>query len=55
MWNIIKKKDEYLVQDLSETGTYTNDGRRLKTGEGEWLCRNSLLILGSEENTFLLE
>lgn len=50
-----KEKDEYLVQDLSETGTYTNDGRRLKTGEGEWLCRNSLLILGSEENTFLLE
>lgn len=50
-----KEKNQYLVQDLSETGTYTNDGRRLKYGEGEWLSRDSLLILGSDENMFMLE
>lgn len=50
-----KENNQYLVRDFSDAGTYTNDNIRLKKGEYQVLERNSLLVLGSDENIFMLE
>lgn len=50
-----RESNRYMVMDFSEKGTYTDGNVRLRKGEYEALKRKSILILGSEENIFMLE
>lgn len=50
-----RKQNLYLVTDMSQKGTYTNGSRRLAAKSETSLERNSLLVLGSDENIFMLE